>query len=105
MIDKKEIESKAREFEIHPANVERDYVFGWLLFGIFSISNLKETIFLKGGNALRKGYFKNTRFSTDLDFGIPGDVNQNLLLNEINKVCDFIQERAGVVLVKVNNII
>ncbi len=103
MIDKKEIESKAREFEIHPANVERDYVFGWLLFGIFSISNLKETIFLKGGNALRKGYFKNTRFSTDLDFGIPGDVNQNLLLNEINKVCDFIQERAGVVLVNVNN--
>ncbi|MFZ0943430.1 MAG: nucleotidyl transferase AbiEii/AbiGii toxin family protein [Syntrophobacteraceae bacterium] len=103
MIDKKEIESKAREFEIHPANVERDYVFGWLLFGIFSISNLKETIFLKGGNALRKGYFKNTRFSTDLDFGIPGDVNQNLLLNEINKVCDFIQERAGVVFVKENN--
>ena len=62
MISKNEIETKAKEFEIHEANVERDYVFGWLIFGIFTTSNLKDTIFLKGGNALRKGYFKNTRF-------------------------------------------
>lgn len=103
MIDKKEIESRAKEFEIHPSNVERDYVFGWLLFGIFTISDLRETIFLKGGNALRKGYFENTRFSNDLDFGIPGDVRQDYLLNEINKVCDFIQERAHVVFVREDN--
>ena len=75
MISKNEIETKAKEFEIYEANVERDYVFGWLIFGIFTTSNLKDTIFLKGGNALRKGYFKNTRFSLDLDFGIPGDIN------------------------------
>jgi len=103
MISKKEIEAKTREFEIHPANVERDYVFGWLLFGIFSISDLKNTIFLKGGNALRKGYFANTRFSSDLDFGIPGDVRQDYLLDQINKVCDFIQERAGVIFDKESN--
>ena len=70
MIDRAEIEAKSREFEIHVANVERDYVFGWVLFGIFSVSGLKDWIFLKGGNALRKGYFANTRFSADLDFGI-----------------------------------
>lgn len=103
MIDKKEIEAKAKEFEIHVANVERDYVFGWFLFGIFSVSNLKDTIFLKGGNALRKGYFENTRFSTDLDFGIPGDISEDVLLNEMNKVCDFIQERTKVVFIKENN--
>jgi predicted nucleotidyltransferase component of viral defense system len=73
--------------------VERDYIFGWLIFGIFTVSDLKDTIFLKGGNALRKGYFENTRFSTDLDFGIPGDIEKNVLLNEINRVCDFIQEK------------
>ncbi|MFA4880716.1 MAG: nucleotidyl transferase AbiEii/AbiGii toxin family protein [Candidatus Doudnabacteria bacterium] len=103
MIQKDEIESKAKEFEIHEANVERDYVFGWLIFGIFTTSNLKETIFLKGGNALRKGYFKNTRFSSDLDFGIPNDIEKNVLLDEINKVCDFIQEKAGVSFVKDDN--
>lgn len=103
MIDKKEIDLKSKEFEILPSNVERDCVFGWMIHGIFTVSSLRETIFLKGGNALRKGYFKNTRFSSDLDFGIPGDVDQNFLLSEINKVCDFIQEKAGIVFVKDEN--
>ena len=61
MIEKSEILSKANEFEIHEANVKRDYVFGWLLFGIFTTSNLKDIIFLKVGNALRKVYFKMYR--------------------------------------------
>ena len=103
MIDRKEIESRAEEFQIHVANVERDYVFGWLLFGIFTVRGLKDFIFLKGGNALRKGYFANTRFSYDLDFGIPHDIDQDVLLGEINKVCDFIQERAGVSFLKEDN--
>ncbi len=103
MIKKDEIEKKAKEFEIHEANVQRDYVFGWFIFGIFTASNLKDTIFLKGGNALRKGYFKNTRFSSDLDFGIPDDIEQNVLLKEMNKVCDFIQEKAEVMFVKEDN--
>ena len=46
MITKDEIESKSKEFEIHSSNVERDYVFGWLIFGIFTASSLKDTIFL-----------------------------------------------------------
>ena len=31
MISKNEIEAKAKEFEMHEGNVERDYVFGWLI--------------------------------------------------------------------------
>jgi predicted nucleotidyltransferase component of viral defense system len=71
MIDVTEIKAKAKEFEIHEANVQRDYVFGWLLNGFFTVSALKDEVFLKGGNALRKGYFPETRFSADLDFGFP----------------------------------
>jgi predicted nucleotidyltransferase component of viral defense system len=97
MLYKAEIDQKAKEFEIHSSNVERDYVFGWILHGIFTISDLKDTIFLKGGNALRKGYFENTRFSKDLDLGIPGDIDQDKLLAEINKVCDFIQDKAQII--------
>jgi predicted nucleotidyltransferase component of viral defense system len=103
MIFPTEIEAKSREFEIHSSNVQRDYVFGWLLFGIFTQSSLKDRIFLKGGNALRKGYFENTRFSSDLDFGIPGDITQEELLAEINKVCEFAQEKSGVIFVKNDN--
>jgi predicted nucleotidyltransferase component of viral defense system len=103
MIDRNEIEAKAKEFEIHPANVQRDYIFGWLLYGIFTQSGLKDRIFLKGGNALRKGFFNSTRYSTDLDFGVPDDIDANLLLQEINGVCDFVQEKAGVAFVKERN--
>lgn len=103
MIQKDEIDAKSLEFQIHRANVERDYVFGWLLYGFFTISDLKETLFLKGGNALRKGYFENTRYSNDLDFGIPGDISQEVLLSEINKVCDFIHENAKISFIKDNN--
>jgi len=103
MINHDEIDKKSQEFEIHPSNVERDYVFGWLLFGIFTVSGLKETLFLKGGNALRKGYFQNTRFSKDLDFGIPGDIDKDILLQEINRVCEFVQEKAGIVFINADN--
>ncbi len=103
MITKEEIQAKAQEFEIHPTNVERDYVFGWFLFGLFTASAIKDEIFLKGGNALRKGYFQNTRFSSDLDFGIEGDIDQRVLLSEVNKVCDFIHEKNGVTFLNSDN--
>jgi predicted nucleotidyltransferase component of viral defense system len=68
MISKDEIETKASEFGLHAANIERDYVFGWLLTGIYGASWLKDVLVLKGGNCFRKAYFPHTRFSNDLDF-------------------------------------
>lgn len=41
MIEKTEIEQKAEEFGIHPVNVEHDYVFGWVLCGIYTVSSLR----------------------------------------------------------------
>ena len=70
MIKKEEIEAKSNEFKIHTAHVERDYVFSWLLVGIYTVSPLKDILILKGGNCFRKAYFANTRFSEDLDFSI-----------------------------------
>ena len=105
MISRDEIDAKAREFEIHPANVERDYVFGWLLHGLFTVSTLRDRLFLKGGNALRKGYFEHTRFSGDLDFGMIGDLPEAIILSEINKLCDFVHEKTGVDFVNDDNVI
>src|SRR5437763_13537756 len=96
MIERKEIDSKAVQFEIHPYNVQRDYVFGWLIFGLFTVSGIKDRIFLKGGNALRKGYFENTRFSADLDFGTPGEIEPESFLEEFRNVCEFIGVQSGV---------
>jgi predicted nucleotidyltransferase component of viral defense system len=97
MIGKEEIDAKAREFQIHPANVQRDYIFGWILFGLFTVSEMRGKVFLKGGNALRKGYFANTRYSADLDFGTPGEINQDEVLAEFSKIGAYIQSQTGVV--------
>lgn len=96
MINKQEIESKAQEFGIHPANVERDYVFGWLLSGIFAKSALRHTLVLKGGNAFRKAYFPRTRFSNDLDFSTTEPINVEIMREELNEICAFVQEKTGV---------
>jgi predicted nucleotidyltransferase component of viral defense system len=103
VIDKSEIEKKAEEFDIHPSNVQRDYVFGWILAGIYIASDLKDHLILKGGNCLRKAYFENTRYSNDLDFTTQTRLSQDLLRSELNKVCDFVQEASGVIFEKERN--
>ncbi len=103
MISKDEIEHKSEEFGIHTANVERDYVFGWLLAEIYGASPLRDTLFLKGGNCFRKAYFPNTRFSRDLDFSTQSAINETRLAQELNKVCDVVQAESGIVFDKDRN--
>ncbi len=96
MITQEEINKKSQATAIHTSDIQRDYLFGWLLFYIFTESKFKDTIFLKGGNALRKGYFLNTRFSSDLDFGTPYDIDVEELRQDIENACTFISERSGI---------
>lgn len=103
MITKDEIEAKACEFGLHAANIERDYVFGWLLAGIYGTSSLKNVLVLKGGNCFRKVYFPHTRFSNDLDFSSTTVINENDLASELNRVCDFVQGQTGVIFEKDRN--
>src|SRR5580700_3173058 len=103
MITKDEVEAKAAEFGLHAANIERDYVFGWILAGVFSVSPLKEALVLKGGNCFRKAYFPHTRFSNDLDFSGTAVVQQANLTSDLNNICDFVQERTGITFDKDRN--
>ena len=96
MITKDEIQAKSLEFGIHQANVQRDYVFGWLLHGLYTATALRDVLVLKGGNCFRKGYFPTTRFSHDLDFSTTDAVDPDLLTVEFNKACAFAEERSGV---------
>ena len=91
MINKDEVKAKAEEFAINVSDVERDYVYGWLLAGIFQSSALRDLLILKGGNGLRKAYFENTRFSKDLDFATQTKVDASMLHSELNKVCEFVE--------------
>ena len=96
MISKQEIEEKAAEFEIHAANVERDYVFGWVLAGIYQASSLRHELVFKGGNCFRKAYFPATRFSKDLDFATETQINPESLRSEILNACAYAGAESGV---------
>jgi predicted nucleotidyltransferase component of viral defense system len=96
VIERDEIDAKGRELSVSVADVERDYVFGWLLAALFGHSPYGQRLILKGGNAFRKGYFPATRFSADLDFTAPDMVDPHDLLAALNEVCRFIEARTGV---------
>jgi predicted nucleotidyltransferase component of viral defense system len=76
--------------------VQRDYVFGWLISGLYQASSLAGVLTLKGGNALRKAYFPATRFSDDLDFTTEQGLVAGQLLSEFNNICKFVEEHSGV---------
>lgn len=96
MIDRAEIDAKAEELGVHTSHVQRDYVFGWLLAGIYTHSGLGERLVLKGGNCLRKAYFPFGRYSNDLDFSTGGDLGEEYLTSELNLVCAFVEQRTGI---------
>jgi predicted nucleotidyltransferase component of viral defense system len=99
MIDRKEIAAAANELQVNPADIERDYVYGWLLSKIYGDSPLGTQLILKGGNALRKGYFPNTRYSGDLDFVTQGPIDCDSLRSSLLDVCDAVTRESGVVFV------
>ncbi|MSR71708.1 MAG: nucleotidyl transferase AbiEii/AbiGii toxin family protein [Candidatus Taylorbacteria bacterium] len=99
MITADEIKQKSKETAIQTSDIQRDYLFGWLLFYLFTKSKFKEILFLKGGNALRKAYFVNTRFSGDLDFGTPHDLDLEELKQELTAACAFINEQTEITFV------
>lgn len=96
MIDREEIDVRGAQLGIHASDVQRDYIFGWLLAGLYGESDIGDRLVLKGGNGLRKGYFEATRFSDDLDFASPGRVGPEELLIAFNDACRFVQARTGV---------
>lgn len=96
MITPEEIDAAAKALDISVPNVERDYVFGWLISGIFQETTLGQTLVLKGGNALRKGYLPLTRFSDDLDFSTPDSLDRDQLIAQLNQACRFTTARTGV---------
>jgi predicted nucleotidyltransferase component of viral defense system len=96
MITTTELKEQAAEFGLNESDIQRDYVFGWLISGIFRESFMREALVLKGGNALRKGYFPGTRFSDDLDLSTEHGIDSDKLLADLNNVCSLTQEATGI---------
>lgn len=97
MIEKQEIDGKSEELGAHTSNVQRDYVFGWLLAALFEPSNpLHRILVLKGGNCFRKAYFERARFSNDLDFSTEVSLDTSTLLAGLKLACEGAAKRSGI---------
>lgn len=96
MIETSEINQRADEFGLGPADVEKDYVHGRVLHTLYSGSPLGSQLVLKGGNGLRKAYLRDTRFSKDLDFSSLQSVDESFLKEELNRICAKVQSETGI---------
>lgn len=82
---------------IDPMIIERDYVLGCFISFLSTQHSVKESWIFKGGTSLRKCYFKDYRFSEDVDFTITSFFSVDTLLDLIKNVNAIMQETIGIV--------
>lgn len=98
MIDKQDILERAREWQLRPEVVEKDYVLSWLLVAIAQHEETSEHWVLKGGTCVKKCFFETYRFSEDLDFSLlPEAAYSEAEIREIlREVTDLASEMSGI---------
>lgn len=98
MIDKREILDLAAQTSLTPHVIEKDYVLGWMLAGIFAHEELAENWIFKGGTCLKKCFFETYRFSEDLDFTLRHEANidEAFLKRVFAEVGNWIYDETGI---------
>jgi len=90
VITRADIVERVGEWGLTEQIIEKDYVLGWLLWGIATDPTLGQAWIFKGGTCLKKCYIETYRFSEDLDFTVlPGGPHAP------NDVSPLIESRAG----------
>lgn len=98
MIEKREILTIAQQTSLTPHIVEKDYVLGWMLAGIYGHEDLAENWVFKGGTCLKKCFFETYRFSEDLDFTLinPEHLDADFLKKVFSEIGGWIYEQTGI---------
>ncbi len=98
MIDKSEIMAFTRKFRLRAHVVEKDYVLGWVLAGIFEHPAIGGEWIFKGGTCLKKCYINTQRFSEDLDFTLTGEavLEQDLLTGYFRDISAWVYDESGI---------
>ena len=98
MISRADINDRVREWGLREDVVEKDYVLGWVLWGIASDPTLGQYWVFKGGTCLKKCYLETYRFSEDLDFTVltGGPATETDVLPLINSLLDRVNQESGI---------
>lgn len=98
MISRAVLDERVREWGLRDDVVEKDYVLGWLLWGIGASESLGDSWVFKGGTCLKKCYIETYRFSEDLDFTVlpAGPIAPEDVLPLISEVLASVNEACGI---------
>jgi predicted nucleotidyltransferase component of viral defense system len=97
MILQSEIKHIAEREGVPPDTVDKSRVMGHLLSELFRLDWAQENLLFKGGTCLKKCYFKDHRFSEDLDFTL---TNPDFAITDrlVRTLCYNIPEKASILL-------
>lgn len=97
MIKPGEIQKKARAVGVRDQQIEKDYVLSWILQGVAMHGILSKIIVFKGGTVLKKVYFKDYRFSEDLDFTLlDNTVSNEQIFDYFKETFEYVKEEANI---------
>ena len=98
MISRADINDRVRRWELREDVVEKDYVLGWVLWGIGTEPRLHDNWVFKGGTCLKKCFIETYRFSEDLDFTVleNGPIEPAEVLEAISRVLDRVNQESGI---------
>lgn len=97
MIRQGEVQKIAANLGLRDTQIEKDYVLGWILFGIVNQDKLNKDLAFKGGTSLRKIYFEDYRLSEDLDFTFVGkDFNIDKIREGFKELVIWVKEESRI---------
>jgi len=104
MIKPSEIQNKARAVVVRDQQIEKDYILSWILQGVAENGNLAKAFVFKGGTVLKKAYFKDYRYSEDLDFTLLNiEITNDQIFQWFEEIFRYIREEANIPLEIIDN--
>ncbi len=98
MITRADINERVRLWGLREDVVEKDFVLGWVLWGIGTDPQLSQTWVFKGGTCLKKCYIETYRFSEDLDFTVveEGPIEPSEVVDAVTNMLDRVNQESGI---------
>ena len=98
MISRFDLDQRVREWGLREDVVEKDYVLGWVLWGIGADEILSTSWAFKGGTCLKKCYLETFRFSEDLDFSVlpGGPVRSEEVEPHLHRLLQRVHDESGI---------
>ena len=98
MIDRSEVLTIAGQRDLRVDMIEKDYVLGWMLAGIFAHPSLGPGWIFKGGTCLKKCFIETYRLSEDLDFTVEdaGQLDGRFLADVFQEIAEWMYDHSGI---------